>query len=117
MPRFSLEDIENARPENPEKLAGTTEEEIQLQITEDGGFDMGEVDPSRLTARQSYPDPRQLRHRLNMTQEEFSRAFGLNIWTLRDWEQHKAEPEGPARTLLRVIAQNPEVVRRAVAAA
>ena len=58
MPRFSLEDIENARPENPEKLAGTTEEEIQLQITEDGGFDMGEVDPSRLTARQSYPDPR-----------------------------------------------------------
>src|SRR4051812_40367122 len=78
---------------------------------------MGEVDPSRLTVRQSYPDPRQLRHRLNMTQEEFSRAFGLNIWTLRDWEQHNAEPEGPARTLLRVIAQNPEVVRRAVAAA
>jgi|tagenome__1003787_1003787.scaffolds.fasta_scaffold20387477_2 putative transcriptional regulator len=117
MARFSLEDIENARPENPERLASTTEEEIQRQITEDGGFDMGEVDPSRLTVRQSYPDPRQLRHRLNMTQEEFSRAFGLNIWTLRDWEQHKAEPEGPARTLLRVIAQNPEVVRRAVAAA
>jgi putative transcriptional regulator len=117
MPRFSLEDIENARPENPERLAGTTEEEIQRQIAEDGGFDMGEVDPSRLTVRQSYPDPRQLRHRLNMTQEEFARAFGLNIWTLRDWEQHKAEPEGPARTLLRVIAQNPEVVRRAVAAA
>jgi putative transcriptional regulator len=117
MPRFSLEDIENARPENPERLAGTTEEEIQSQIAEDDGFDMGEVDPSRLTVRQSYPDPRQLRHRLNMTQEEFARAFGLNIWTLRDWEQHKAEPEGPARTLLRVIAQNPEVVRRAVAAA
>ena len=76
MPRFSLEDIENARPENPERLAGTTEEEIQRQITEDGGFDMGEVDPSRLTVHQSYPDPRQLRHRLNMTQEEFARGGG-----------------------------------------
>ena len=41
MPRFSLEDIGNARPENPERLAGTTEEEIQRQIAEDGGFDMG----------------------------------------------------------------------------
>jgi hypothetical protein len=53
MPRFSLKDIENARPENPKRLAGTTEEEIQRQIAEDGGFDLGEVDPSRLTARQS----------------------------------------------------------------
>ncbi len=53
MPRFSLEDIENARPENPERLAGTTEEEIQHQITEDGSFDMGEVNPLRLTTRRS----------------------------------------------------------------
>jgi putative transcriptional regulator len=117
MPRFSLEDIENACPENQERLVSTSEEEIQWQIAEDGGFDMGEIDPARLTARRSYPDPRQLRHRLNMTQEEFARAFGLNIWTLRDWEQHKAEPDGPALTLLRVIAQIPQVVRRAVAAA
>jgi hypothetical protein len=49
MPRFSLEDIENARPESLERLAGTTEEEIQHQITEDGSSDMGEVNPSRLT--------------------------------------------------------------------
>ena len=53
MPRFSLEDIENARPENPEKLAGTTEEEIQLQITEDGGFDMGEAIHSELTTQEA----------------------------------------------------------------
>ena len=79
MPRFSLEDIENARPKNLEKLASTTEEEIQRQIAEDGGFDTGESDPVRLTTRRSYPDPRQLRHRLNMTQEEFARALGLNI--------------------------------------
>jgi len=60
MPRFSLEDIESARPEDLAKLASTTEEEIQRQIAEDGGFDMGEVDPSRLTARRG----NQLRRRL-----------------------------------------------------
>lgn len=54
MPRFSLEDIENARPKNPERLASTTEEEIQRQIAEGGGFDMGKIDPARLTARQAY---------------------------------------------------------------
>jgi putative transcriptional regulator len=52
-----------------------------------------------------------------MTQEEFARTFGLSVWSIRDWEQHKAEPEGPSRVLLRVIEIDPEVARRAAAVA
>jgi hypothetical protein len=80
MPRFSLEDIENARLENPERLASTTEEEIQRQIAEDGGFDMGEIDPAQLTARRSYPDPRQLRHRLAPVHLPRQAESGMEIW-------------------------------------
>jgi putative transcriptional regulator len=117
MPRISLEDVEPFREDELAKLNATTEADIQRHIAEDGDFDMGEVDDSELRVRRAYPDPGQLRRRMNMTQEEFARSFGLNLWTLRDWEQHKAEPEGPARTLLRVIEQNPDAVRRAVSAA
>ena len=42
--------------------------------------------------------------------------FGVNIWTLRDWENHRREPDGPAQTLLKVIDRDPEAVRLAVAA-
>lgn len=53
-----------------------------------------------------------LRQRLGMTQAEFAEAFGLPIGTLRDWEQHRAMPDAPARALLRAIEREPETMRR-----
>lgn len=50
---FTLEDVRNARIEDPAKLEATTEEDIQRQIAEDGDFDMGDVDPARLTVRRA----------------------------------------------------------------
>ncbi|WP_075768871.1 helix-turn-helix domain-containing protein [Aerophototrophica crusticola] len=96
------------------RLEATTEEEIQRQMAEDGDEDLDEGNPPDFRVVRPYPDPRELRQNLHMTQEEFARAFGINVWTLREWEQKKAEPEGPARTLLRVIERNPDVVRQAV---
>lgn len=56
---------------------------------------------------------RRLRWKLCMSQSEFASAFGIPLGTLRDWEQHRREPDRAARSYLKVIAQDPEAVRRA----
>lgn len=55
------------------------------------------------------------RERLGMSQPVFAATFGVSLPTLRKWEQHNRRPTGPARVLLRVIEQEPEAVRRALA--
>lgn len=114
MPLISIEKASPLTAEQRARLKNTTDAEVERYIAEDGDVDLGSVQPGRLRARGGYPDPRALRMRLCMTQEEFAKAFGVNLWTLREWEQHKAEPEGPARTLLRVIEREPDAVRRAL---
>lgn len=53
---------------------------------------------------------RELRERLDLTQEQFAMTFGVSRDTLRNWEQGKRKPEGPARVLLNVIAHDPKCV-------
>jgi len=55
-----------------------------------------------------------LRKRLGLSQAEFARQFMFNLRTLQDWEQGRREPEGIARTYLRVIEHNPDAVRAAL---
>jgi putative transcriptional regulator len=78
----------------------------------------GEADPK--TYRVHVPDEvdvRAIRASLKLSQSEFSRRFGIPPGTLRDWEQGRRQPEGPARVLLMVIREEPEAVRRALARA
>jgi putative transcriptional regulator len=60
---------------------------------------------------------RTIRRRLRLTQYEFSRRFGIPQGTLRDWEQGRRRPEGPARAFLLVIQHEPKAVERALAQA
>ena len=62
-------------------------------------------------------DVREIRSRLNMTQEEFSARFGFSVNTLRHWEQGKRQPEGAARAYLMVIDRAPKAVQKALRAA
>ena len=62
-------------------------------------------------------DVQSIRKRLRMSQAEFSARFGIPPGTLRDWEQGRRIPEGPARVLLKVIETDPKAVERALAAA
>jgi putative transcriptional regulator len=55
-----------------------------------------------------------IRGRFHATQEEFARMIGISVDTLRNWEQGKRRPQGPARALLRVAAANPNVVAAAL---
>lgn len=57
-------------------------------------------------------DVKKIRRNLHMTQEDFSQYFGFNLKTLRDWEQHRREPSGAAKNLLKVIELEPKVVQR-----
>ncbi len=50
-----------------------------------------------------------------MSQAAFAHLFWLSVGTIRDWEQGRSEPDGPARVLLTVIARNPRAVLDALA--
>lgn len=61
-------------------------------------------------------DAAAVRQKTGLSQEEFARRFGINLATLRNWEQGVRAPEGPARVLLMVIDQAPQAVESALAA-
>ena len=56
------------------------------------------------------PGVRDLRRRAHLTQIEFAARLGVPVETIRNWEQGKRAPRGPARALLAVIAHSPETV-------
>lgn len=60
------------------------------------------------------PQVKVLRRALALTQEEFSQLYQIPIGTLRDWEQGRAEPDMPTRAYLKVIARDPDGVRKAL---
>ena len=53
---------------------------------------------------------------LRMTQGQFAAALGISVHTLRNWEQGRRAPEGPALALLRIAARHPRVLRENLAA-
>src|SRR3984957_10067785 len=65
----------------------------------------------------SPPAVRDLRRRARLTQQEFAARLGVPVETIRNWEQGKRMPRGPARALLAVIAHAPETVFAALARA
>jgi putative transcriptional regulator len=62
------------------------------------------------------PTAGDLRRRARLTQIEFAARLGVPVETIRNWEQGKRVPRGPARALLAVIAHAPETVFAALAA-
>jgi putative transcriptional regulator len=61
------------------------------------------------------PAVRELRRRARLTQIEFAARLGVPVETIRNWEQGKRMPRGPARALLALIARTPETVFAALA--
>lgn len=45
-----------------------------------------------------------------LTQEGFAEALGISVHTLRNWEQDRRRPDGPALALIRVAARHPNVL-------
>ncbi len=68
-------------------------------------------------AAPAVPAVRDLRPRARLTQIEFAARLGVPVETIRNWEQGKRMPRGPARALLAVISHAPETVFAALATA
>jgi DNA-binding transcriptional regulator YiaG len=56
-----------------------------------------------------------LRRFVGLTQQQFTKALGISVHTLRNWEQGRRTPEGPALALLRIAARHPRVLRENLA--
>ena len=52
-----------------------------------------------------------LRRFVGLTQARFAEAMGISVHTLRNWEQNRRQPEGPAIALLRIAARHPRLIR------
>lgn len=82
-------------------------------IREAGKIRRGEKPPSRSFTFQP-ADIKAIREKLDMSQSEFALMIGVSVATLRNWEQGRRSPEGPARALLKIAAENPEAVLHAL---
>lgn len=73
--------------------------------------------PARLRRRlmqgrfESGDDIAALRGFVGLTQAQFARAIAISVHTLRNWEQGRRKPEGPAIALLRIAARHPRILR------
>jgi putative transcriptional regulator len=59
-------------------------------------------------------DVKAIRKKLGKSQPEFALMIGVSVATLRNWEQGRRTPEGPALALLRVASVEPRAVTRAL---
>lgn len=59
-------------------------------------------------------DIKELRKKLKFSQTEFADIIGIPVATLRNWEQGRTNPEGPARVLITAIKNDPRGVIKAI---
>lgn len=84
-------------------------EELVASVKEGSSILRGEVPPARIFVVDG-PNIKRLRANYRLSQNEFAALLGISVATLRNWEQGRREPEGPARVLLQVAARHPEAV-------
>ena len=97
------------RPLTPEadwqRIDATTEAEIAAQIAEDDAEAM----------RDAAAYARRVRRKIGLSQAAFAKRIGVPVDTVRNWEQGRRAPQGPARALLRIIDRAPETALQALA--
>jgi putative transcriptional regulator len=90
-------------------------DELVSSIREAGQIRRGKKKPSR-AFKFKPTDVKRARKKLGMSQPEFAMMIGVSVATLRNWEQGRRVPEGPARALLMVATKNPKAVADALGA-
>jgi DNA-binding transcriptional regulator YiaG len=114
-------------------------QEIEEILSEARAMDRGEIAPARVWEVTKHPDGRverkalnpesyrraqarewtaktqaaKIRREINLTQDAFARMLGVSLGTVRKWERGVIEPSGAARTLLKIAAKYPAIVREA----
>lgn len=91
-------------------------EELLASVKQAGEIVRGERAPAR-TFHVNAQTIKALRGRMNYSQPQFAALMNVDLGTLRNWEQGRREPTGPAKALLHAIRKDPEHVLKALAAA
>ncbi len=88
-------------------------EELMQSVREAGAIVRGEAQPTRTTtlSTPAAPAVKPLRESLGLSQKAFSQALDVSAGTVRNWEQGRRQPTGPARVLLTLVAQRPDVLK------
>ena len=87
--------------------------ELVESVRQAGRIRRGKLKPRRVTIFKP-ADIRAIRAKLGHSQSDFALLIGVSVATLRNWEQGRRTPEGPALALLRVAAKNPQAVIEAL---
>jgi putative transcriptional regulator len=88
-------------------------QELLASVRQAGQIRRGSRRASRITT--FHPtDVQAVRAKLGVSQADFALMIGVSVATLRNWEQGRRRPDGPALALLRVAARNPKAVIQAL---
>lgn len=87
--------------------------ELVTSVRQAGRIRRGRMKAARTTVFRP-TDVKAVRAKLGASQSEFALMIGISLTTLRNWEQGRRTPNGPALALLRVAAKNPETVAAAL---
>ena len=90
-------------------------EELVTSVRQAGRIRRREMAASRRFAFK-VAEVHRIRKRLGLSQSEFALLIGVSVATLRNWEQGRRRPVGPARALLRIAATHPDAVLDALSA-
>ncbi|WP_245903662.1 helix-turn-helix domain-containing protein [Humitalea rosea] len=90
---------------DPRRVDATTETDIQRHAAEDDAA----------SAQDAAAYTRRVRRRTGLTQAAFAARIGVPLDTVRNWEQGKRLPAGPAKALLKILDRAPEAALSALA--
>ncbi len=96
-------------------LSEMSDEEVDQRAL--GDPDNPPSTPEQLRRMKRISFAKRVRLNLGLSQVEFADRYGIPVGTLRDWEQHRSEPDQAALSYLKAINAEPEIVAKALESA
>jgi len=120
--RYTAEQLRRRKGRvNKKILEATTEEDIARHAAEDDSstehLDLMEEFRAGRLKMVRHLDVATIRKKTGLSQAKFAKTFNISLHTLRNWEQERRVPHGPAYTLLTAIDRDPKVMIRLLKAA
>lgn len=83
--------------------------ELLESVKQAGQIRKGQRKPSHRMVIEE-PDVVKIRKKYDMNQQEFAALLGISVGTLRNWEQGRRKPQGPAKVLLIIAEKKPKAI-------
>lgn len=107
--RMTLAEIMAGKPDvDLARIDATSEQDIRRQMREEG------FDPDEILRDEDIIAPAVIRKRLGMSQRQFADAIHVPVATLQNWEQGRTLMDPSARSLMIILAREPEAALRAL---